>query len=337
MKSSALGALAALTLITFAAGTARAGSPYPDSTVITGVDWDRSSYRSAGDGGDIWATASASDGNVYAAWGDGKVTCPDKVSYGVAILPSAPGATLRGGSCGPNGSGKGKISALAAVGSTLYAITNLQDAAWPNNGVGVWRSTNKGGAWSKPSWKFSGADLRPVGFVHFGASGDGVSGGYAYMTAMKAGGAPKAVYLMRAPSSQLANKSAYQYYNGSSWGTSPGAARPVFADPAGTNGASILYDAGLRRYILTLAHGANCGRFGMFEAASLTGPWFTVEYEDHWLGVSGGDFLGARLPSRWVQDQGRTLWAVFSCYGSGSGVFHDKLNLMKATLKVAGR
>jgi len=75
----------------------------------------------------------------------------------------------------------------------------------------------------------------------------------------------------------------------------------------------------------------------MFEAASLTGPWFTVEYEDHWLGVSGGDFLGARLPSRWVQNQGRTLWAVFSCYGSGSGVFHDKLNLMKATLKVAGR
>src|SRR6478752_7418622 len=115
MKSSALSALAALTLIT-SAGTARAGSPYPDSTVITGVDWDRSSYRSAGDGGDIWATASASDGNVY-------------------------------------------------------AVTNLQDAAWPNNGVGVWRSTNKGGAWSKPSWKFSGADLRPVGFVHFGASG----------------------------------------------------------------------------------------------------------------------------------------------------------------------
>src|SRR4051795_8900349 len=106
MKSSALGALAALTLITFAAGTARADSPYPPSTVITGVDWDRSSYRSAGDGGDIWATASASDGKVYAAWGDGKVTCPDKVSYGVAILPSAPGATLRGGSCGPNGSGK---------------------------------------------------------------------------------------------------------------------------------------------------------------------------------------------------------------------------------------
>jgi len=133
MKSSALGVLAALTFIMSGAGTARAVSPYPNSPVITGVDWDRGSYRSAGDGGDIWATASASDGNVYAAWGDGKVTCPDKVSYGVAVLPSAPGAILRGGSCGPKGSGKGKISALAAIGTTLYAIANLQDAAWPNN------------------------------------------------------------------------------------------------------------------------------------------------------------------------------------------------------------
>src|SRR4051795_9757953 len=110
IKSSALGALAALTLITFAAGTARADSPYPDSTVITGVDWDRSSYRSAGEGGDIWATASASDGKVYAAWGDGKVTCPDKVSYGVAPLPSRPSAVPTHEGCGPKGIGKGKIS-----------------------------------------------------------------------------------------------------------------------------------------------------------------------------------------------------------------------------------
>ena len=49
MKSSALGALAALTLVTFAAGTARAvGAPYPPSSTITGVDWDKSTYRSAG-------------------------------------------------------------------------------------------------------------------------------------------------------------------------------------------------------------------------------------------------------------------------------------------------
>src|SRR3954453_1240888 len=68
IKSPALGALATLPLITFAAGTARAGSPYPDSAVITGVDWDRSSYPSAGEGGGIWATAPASDGNRAAAW-----------------------------------------------------------------------------------------------------------------------------------------------------------------------------------------------------------------------------------------------------------------------------
>jgi hypothetical protein len=335
MKSSALGALAALTLVTFAAGVARAGSsPYPPSQVITGVDWDKGTYRWTGDGGDIWATASASDGNVYAAWGDGKVTCPDKVSYGTAILPPEPSAVLRKGGCGPKGSGGGKIAALAAVGTTLYALTNLQDANWPSNSVGVWRSTNKGVSWDKSPWTFSGGDLRPVGFVHFGASGDGTSGGYVYMTAIKAGrGNPKAVYMARVPSRSVASKSAYQYFTGSSWSTSPAAAHPIFEDSAGANGPSILYNASLHRYILTLAHGANCGHFGMFEAASVTGPWYTVEYEDRWLGVGGGDFLGARLPARWVRDNGRTVWAVFSCYGNGSGPYSDRLNLMKATLR----
>ena len=71
----------------------------------------------------------------------------------------------------------------------------------------------------------------------------------------------------------------------------------------------------------------------MFESKSVTGPWYTVEYEDRWLGVTGGDFLGARFPARWVENGGKTLWAVFSCYGTGSGPYSDRLNLMKATLR----
>ena len=286
-------ATAALSALGSGSGQAGTGAPYPDSPVITGVDWDRSSYRSAGDGGDIWATASASDGNVYAAWGDGKVTCPDKVSYGVAALPAKPSAVL---SAGAAGRGQRQGQDQRPRGRRHHPLRDHQPA-----GRRLAEQRRRRLALHQQGRRLGEAVLevlrrRPTagGFVHFAASGDGVSGGYVYMTAMRAGGPPKAVYLMRAPSSQLANKSAYQYYNGSSWGASPGAAHPVFADPAGTNGASILYDAGLRRYILTLAHGANCGRFGMFEAASLTGPWFTVEYEDHWLGVSGGDFLGAR-------------------------------------------
>src|SRR3954453_20898936 len=88
-------------------------------------------------------------------------------------------------------------------------------------------------------------------------------------------------------------------FTGSGWGTSPTVARPVFQDAAGVNGPSILYDQGLGRYLLTVAHGDNGGHLGVFEAASLPGPWHTVEYEDRWLGMTGGSYLGARFPARW--------------------------------------
>ena len=338
MKKSALGALAALALVTLAAGAARAGEPYPRSTTITGVDWDEGSYKSAGAGADIWATASASDGNVYAAWGDGVVGCRTKVSYGLAVITGGPSANLHVTGCGPAGSGKGKIGALVAVGTTLYAVANLQDGKWPNSSFAVWRSTDRGRTWQKPAWRFAGSDLRPQGFVHYGPGYAGAKDGYVYLTAIKAGGGnPKAIYLMRAPKGSLTAKETYQYFAGSSWSASPAAARPVFQDRAGTNGPSILYNPALGRYLLTVGHGPHGGHLGVFEAQSPTGPWRTVEYEDRWLGITGGDYLGVRFPSRWVSNGGKTLWAVFSCYGGGCGRYHDRYNLMRATLRTQGR
>src|SRR4051794_6371175 len=195
MRTSAFGALAALVFVT-SAGAARAGAPYPDSTVVTGIDWDKSSYRSAGRGGDIWATTSAADGAVYTAWGDGQVGCPGKVSYGVAAVTGGPGANLRVTRCGPKGSGKGKIGSLVAVGTTLYAAVNLQDRAWPGNSVGVWRSGDKGKTWQKPAWAFAGADLRPDSFVNYGPGNTGAKDGYVYLTAIRPAGNPKAFYLV---------------------------------------------------------------------------------------------------------------------------------------------
>jgi hypothetical protein len=47
--------------------------PYPQSQIISGMEWDFStvlSHRKAV-GSDIWPTTWAADGNLYAAWGDG--------------------------------------------------------------------------------------------------------------------------------------------------------------------------------------------------------------------------------------------------------------------------
>src|SRR4051794_36687969 len=89
-------AAAALAATVLAAGAARADAPYPRSALVTGLTWDRSSYRSDGDGGDIWPVTTAADGKLYTAWGDGAVRCGAKVSYGVAVLRGGPNANLQG-------------------------------------------------------------------------------------------------------------------------------------------------------------------------------------------------------------------------------------------------
>ena len=61
-----------------------------------------------------------------------------------------------------------------------------------------------------------------------------MSGGYAYMTAMKAGGAPKAVYLMRAPGDGLGRENAYQYWDGKGTGPSSGPATRPQPGPSST-------------------------------------------------------------------------------------------------------
>src|SRR4051812_46437582 len=140
MRSFVLVTLAALIL---AAGAARAGSPYPDSTLITAIDWDQSSYRYGGLGGDLWPIASAADGTVYAAWGDGRLGCPAYVSYGIAAITGGPSAKLNITDCGPRGSGKGKIGSLLAVGSTLYGGLDPQHPPWPNSTLSIARSTDR--------------------------------------------------------------------------------------------------------------------------------------------------------------------------------------------------
>src|SRR5689334_6899539 len=64
--------------------TSGAGAPYPASHLLSGINWDKSTYRNAGAGGDMWSTTTAPGGVVYTAWGDGVIGCPGKVSYGVA-------------------------------------------------------------------------------------------------------------------------------------------------------------------------------------------------------------------------------------------------------------
>jgi hypothetical protein len=99
----------------------------------------------------------------------------------------------------------------------------------------------------------------------------------------------------------------------------------------------MVYDRALGRYLLSLGHGAEAGHLGLFEGPEPWGPWATVEYEDRWLGIGGGGYLGVQFPSAWLSADGRTLWAVFSCYGDGCGRYQDRYNLISGTLRVSAR
>src|SRR3954465_15388664 len=153
------------------AGAAKAPptSPYPPSTLVAGIAWDATSYRSAAPGGDIWPVTSGPEGEVYTAWGDGPMPgCRAKVSYGTAVLTGGAGANPVTLGCGPRGQGRGKIGSLLAVGGTLYAVANLQDRPWSKSSVALWASTDGGASWLRPAWRFAGKDLRPVELVNLG-------------------------------------------------------------------------------------------------------------------------------------------------------------------------
>ena len=342
MRRTILGAALAALAVGGPHAAGAADPPYRASTRVTGLAWDRASFRSGELDADIWPVTTGADGKLYAAYGDGSVGCPTKVSYGIALATGGPTTNLVGVGCGPEGQGHGKIISLLDKAGTLYGVVDLEDQPWPGPSFQIWSSPDHGRTWRKPGWRFSGADgaIRPMNLVNFGPGDAGASDAYVYMTAQKAlpDAEQRSAYLMRARSDALLDQGAYAYFAGTdgqgqpAWSADPGAAVPVFADRNGVTGPEIVWAPPLGRFLMTAAH-TKADQIGVFEAPAMWGPWATVDYEEGWLGMTGGQFLGLRFPILWMGADGTSLWAVFSCYGSGSGPYHDRLNLMKATLR----
>ena len=250
--------------------------------------------------------------------------------------------------CGPPGVGHGKIISLLDVHGTLDAVVLDREASWPYSPVEIWGSGDHGRTWRRPGWSFTGGDLRPQTFVTFGPGYAGSRDGFVYLTALRGTEPLTRFYLVRAPEGEPGASGGLpvprrdgRERRAALGPTVRSGASAIFIDPNGVDGPQIAYDPGVGRYLLTIAHGhdgADGGRIGVFEAREPWGPWRTVEYEDGWLGIRGRHLSRDHLPTRWLADGGRTLWAVFSCYGARScGRYHDKLNIMQATLTLRGR
>lgn len=341
-------------------------APYPPSSLIKDITWHWDTYQTAAEGSDLWPTTWGPDNHVYAAWGDGGgfggSDTDARVSLGFARIEGPPehfhGVNVNGGKNSQNPASfpkKGKTDGILFDRGTLYATVNLQDGRWPDVNHALAWSTDKAKTWTRADWLFpkGPGNFEPAKFVSFGKDGSGVPGrfaGYIYLfgpnykeTATGRGGS---LFLARVPRKQVRQIAALEFFAGLNesgkpmWKSGFTLARPDFTDTNGVAPGSMVYDRGLKRFLLACFH-TGPGQLGIFDAPEPWGPWTTIAYYDDW-GKMGrkGEGLSCEFPSKWITEDGLTLWTVFSVYGEGAkqGIkAHDKFNLVKATLTLNPR
>lgn len=367
----------AMVLLVSACGVNRAkpraelAAPYPHSKLLRSVTWNFAtiwSHRKA-HGSDLWPCAWAADDDLYCAWGDGGGFDGDddrigRVSLGFARISGTPREDDPDSLTGKNLWGEppyaesaatfgGKVGSMLALDGVLYALggfwtrDNAREPAHsngrgPHNTV-AW-SVDRGKNWQVGAW----SSVEPLGsFLDAGKEPVGVQPAYLLMYYLKTADSLH-VYLKRVRTESFivdpATVQGGEYFCGTRhwgrealWSSQERDAVPVFTDDNHVEGPSVVYDAGLGRYLLTAGHYASgndddssAGQVGLFEARHPWGPWATIGYYENWGNLradTAGDFLSLRLPSKWLSADGRVVWAVFS----GPRAF-DSFNIVRGRL-----
>ena len=350
---------------------AKPPAPYPHSKLVWSVTWNFAtvwSHRKA-HGSDLWPCAWAADDDLYCAWGDGGGFDGDddrigRVSLGFARLSGTPREADPDSFSGKNIWGEppyaeasatfgGKVGSMIALDGVLYALGGfwtpdnardpahtsgrgpLNTIAWSADGAKNWHVA----AWSSaaPLGSFLDAGKEPVG-----AAPDTL-----LMYYLRAADS-RHVYLKRVRTGSLrgdpATAQGSEYFRGTRhggrealWSLHEQDAVPIFTDDNHVEGPSVVFDAGLGRYLLTAGHYASgndddssAGQVGLFESPHPWGPWATIGYYENWGNLkadTAGDFLSLRLPSKWLSADGTAVWAVFS----GPRAF-DSFNVVRGKL-----
>jgi len=319
--------------------------PYPPSPKIAGVRWDFSTLKRLAPGSDLWPITWADDGNLYAAWGDGGgfggTNADGRVSLGVGLIRGIPpdirceniwgGKNPRARATFP-----GKSNGLLCVDGILY-MGVVEQGKWLR--LKIARSKDHGRSWDFASkgWDFAEPDgaFSDVTFLQFGRDYRGARDDYVYVysqdkRASAVGSNMKtfSVAMFRTPRDRIADRNAYEYFAGldgdgkPTWTKKIERRKAVFADPNGVGwGVRVSYVPGLKRYLLTAWHD-DSGGWGIFDAPEPWGPWTTVAYYDRWIDSTFK--FGFTFNQKWMSDDGKTAWMVFS--GTGK---YDAFNIAK--------
>jgi hypothetical protein len=342
-------------------------APYPPSDLIKGITWEWETYTNAAPGSDLWPVTWGPDDNLYVAWGDGGgfggTDSDGRVAMGIGRIEGGPenwrGFNVNGGKNPEHRATflkRSKTSALLSVQGTLYAIVNLQDGTWPDvNHALVW-SKDKGATWSQVDWVFPRGvgRFQPAKFVNFGKDYSGVPeslAGYVYVLGQRqpeTGRNGKRLYILRAPLDKVRKEFEYVLLFGrfdyfGMKGNSPSDFKDtssIFEDTNGVAIAGIVYNPGLKRFLLTCYH-TGPGQLGVFEGENPWGPWRTIAYYENWGGMgTDAEGLSCEFPQKWMSADGLTLWSIFAVYGEGAkkGIqAHDRFNLVRVKLARADK
>jgi len=241
--------------------------------------------------GDNWPIAWIDDDLQITSWGDGPGFDgqPPRLSLGFARIhgnpPDVRAEDFTSSIDTPEGGGSSaiKASGLLAVDTRLYLmVRNYRPPRAPDdftNARLAW-SDDQGKTWAWADWHFAGTFGCPE-FVQFGPGYRGARDSYIYVVSQandSAYGFSPDIVLARVPKEEVPNRSKWEFFSGhdpgkqAKWSARIEDRRPIFTDPNGTQRIAVIYNAPLKRYILTTSHlppgskATHTPALGVFEA-----------------------------------------------------------------------
>lgn len=278
------------------------------------------------EGSDNWPITWGTDGHLYTAYGDGwgfEPKVQNKLSLGFARIEGGPadfvGINIRSDTGEQYGDGqKGiKASGLLMLEGTLYLWA--RNANHHGEYAQLAWSTDGGTTWTWSPWVVE--ELGYPVFLNFGPNYAGSRDKYVYFYSPDTPSAYREtdnVILARVPQNRLREKEAYEYFvarddhGGPVWSRDINKRGAVFSLAGGCNRLSVVYNAGIERYLMTMrSRGVDGGRnqFSIYEAAEPWGPWQKVYYTEDW-DMDPGE--AQQIPAKWISPDGRTIHLVFS-------------------------
>ncbi len=268
-------------------------------------------------GSDNWPITWGDDDHQYTSYGDGWGFAPrveGKLSLGLARI-EGPASAFKGinvRSASAEKAGDGPAGAKASGMLMLDGVLCM----WVRN-VGnsqlAW-SADRGRTWE---WGFRlDESFGCPTFLNFGCDYAGARDGYVYIYSQDGPGAYvpyDGIVMARARKEKVKDRDAYEFFSGlddgvPGWSKDIERRRTVFQYPGHCERLDVVYNAGLKRYLMTVGYGHGRG-WGIFDAPEPWGPWTTAFHTPDW-GL--GETHGYRLPTKWISPDGRTMHLVFS-------------------------